>query len=99
MSDDKALFDKGLPIRRAVLDVVVDPNASQVDVEKALLEAARAISSRGRVELIYLDGAGAHWRVHSATHRGDTTLGRAVQDALAKLGVGLGRRSAPRGRS
>jgi hypothetical protein len=76
----------------AALDVVVDPFSPQADVERALLEAARAISSRGRVELVYLDGSGAHWRVHSATHRGDKTLGRAVQDALAKLGVGLGRR-------
>lgn len=76
----------------ASVDVVVDPAAPQADVEVALLEAARSISSRGRVELIYLDGSGAHWRVHSATHRGDKTLGRAVQDALASLKVGLGRR-------
>ncbi|MBX3220723.1 MAG: mechanosensitive ion channel family protein [Labilithrix sp.] len=76
----------------AAVDVVVDPAAPQAVVEKALLEAARSISSRGRVELVWLDGAGAHWRVHSATHRGETTLGRAVQDALAKLGIGLGRR-------
>lgn len=76
----------------ATVDVVVDASASQAAVEQALLEAARSISSRGRVELVWLDGAGAHWRVHSATHRGEATLGRAVQDALAKLGVGLGRR-------
>ncbi len=76
------------------VDVVVDAMAPQAEVEKVLLEAARTISSRGRVELVFLDGSGAHWRVHSATHRGDTTLGRAVQDALARLGVGLGRRSA-----
>jgi small-conductance mechanosensitive channel len=75
----------------ASVDVVVDPSAPQADVEKALLEAARRISSRGRVELIYLDDSGAHWRVVSATHRGDTTLGRSVQDALTGLGVGLGR--------
>lgn len=78
----------------ASVDVVVDATAPQAEVERALLEAARSISSRGRVELIFLDGSGAHWRVHSATHRGETTLGRAVQDALEKLGVGLGRRSA-----
>jgi small-conductance mechanosensitive channel len=80
----------------ASVDVVVDPAAPQHDVEKGLLEAARSISSRGRVELIYLDGSGAHWRVHSATHRGETTLGRAVQDALTKLGIGLGRREGER---
>ena len=74
----------------ASIDVVVDPAASQADVEQALLDAARAISSRGRVELVFLDAQGAHWRVHSATHRGDTTLGRAVQEALAKLNVQLG---------
>ncbi|MBX3227122.1 MAG: mechanosensitive ion channel [Labilithrix sp.] len=79
----------------AAVDVVVDPAASQADVEQALLDAARSISSRGRVELVYLDSAGAHWRVHSATHRGDLTLGRAVQDALAKLGIGLGRKTGP----
>jgi hypothetical protein len=75
----------------ASIDIVVDPKASQADVEKSLLEAARTISSRARVELVYLDGAGAHWRIHSATHRGDTTLGSAVQEALAALGVGLGK--------
>lgn len=77
----------------AALDVVIDPAASQAEVEQALLDAARAISSRGRVELVSLDAGGAHWRVHSATHRGDTTLGRAVQDALTKLGVALGRKT------
>jgi small-conductance mechanosensitive channel len=76
----------------ASVDVVVEASAPQADVEQALLDAARSISSRGRVELVYLDSGGAHWRVHSATHRGDTTLGRAVQEALTKLGVGLGRR-------
>lgn len=76
----------------ASLDVVVDPFFPQADVERALLDAARSISSRGRVELVYLDGSGAHWRVHSATHRGEKTLGRAVQDALTKVGCGLGRR-------
>jgi small-conductance mechanosensitive channel len=76
----------------ASIDVVVDAAAAQAEVEQALLDAARAISSRGRVELIHLDANGAHWRVHSATHRGDTTLGRAVQDALTKLGVGLGKK-------
>jgi small-conductance mechanosensitive channel len=79
----------------ASLDVVVDPAAPQSDVEQALLDAARAISSRGRVELIYLDAAGAHWRVHSASYRGDMTLGRSVQDALTKLNVGLGRKTGP----
>jgi small-conductance mechanosensitive channel len=79
----------------ASLDVIVDAAAPQSDVEQALLDAARTISSRGRVELVYLDAAGAHWRVYSATHRGDTTLGRAVQDALAKLNVGLGRKTGP----
>lgn len=79
----------------ASLDVVVEASAPQADVEQALLDAARAISSRGRVELVYLDASGAHWRVHSATHRGDTTLGRAVQDALTKLNVGLGRKTGP----
>jgi small-conductance mechanosensitive channel len=81
----------------AQVDVVVDPAAQQAEVEHALLDAARTISSRGRVELVYLDAAGAHWRVHSATHRGEKTLGRAVQDALATLGVALGRRPAGAG--
>ena len=74
------------------LDVVVDPAAPQAEVEKKLLDAARRISSRGRVELVWLDANGAHWRVHSASFRGDVTLGRAVQEALTDLGVGLGRR-------
>ena len=74
------------------IDVVVDSSAPQAEVEKKLLEAARRISSRGRVELVWLDANGAHWRVHSASFRNDVTLGRAVQEALADLGVGLGRR-------
>lgn len=79
----------------ASLDVVLDPAASQPDVEQALLDAARSISSRGRVELVYLDASGAHWRVHSVTHRGDLTLGRAVQGAIAKLDVSLGKKTGP----
>jgi hypothetical protein len=33
--------------------------------------------------------------VHSASYRGDMTLGRSVQDALTKLNVGLGRKTGP----
>lgn len=77
--------------RLATLDVVVDPKVPQDAVEKALFEAARAQSSRGRVELVYLDAAGAHWRVTSASMRHDVSLAKVVQDALAKLGAGLGR--------
>ncbi len=73
------------------IDVVVDPTASQADVEKALTEAARELSTRARVELLYIDHAGARWRVTSAVSRGDNTLARAVQEALAKAGVALGR--------
>jgi hypothetical protein len=73
------------------IEVVLDPTASQPDVEKALLEAARELSTRAKVELLYIDHAGAHWRVTSATSRGDNTLVRAVQVAIEKLGVGLGR--------
>lgn len=82
------------------VDIVVDPNAVQADVEKALLEAAREISSRARVELVYLDEYGAHWRVTSAANRGDATLARVLQEALAKIGVGLGRgRTSPGARN
>jgi len=78
------------------LDVVVDPRHPQDEVERVLFEAARAQSSRGRVELVYLDDAGAHWRVTSAAVRHERTLAKVVQDALATLGVGLGRgRSSP----
>jgi small-conductance mechanosensitive channel len=81
--------------RLATIDVVVDAGAAQDDVERALFAAARAHSSRGRVELVHLDGTGAHWRITSASMRHDVSLAKAVQDALAKLGVGLGR-GAPR---
>lgn len=73
------------------IEIVVDPSAKQGDVEKALLDAARELSTRAKVDLLYIDHQGAHWRVTSATSRGDNTLVRVVQDALAKLGVGLGR--------
>ena len=73
------------------IDVVLDASASQPDVEKALLDAARELSTRAKVELLYIDDAGAHWRVTSATSRGDNTLVKAVQSAIEKLGVGLGR--------
>jgi hypothetical protein len=79
--------------RLATVDVVVEAGAAQDEVERALFAAARAHSSRGRVELVYLDGAGAHWRVTSASMRHDVSLAKVVQDALAKLGVGLGRTS------
>jgi small-conductance mechanosensitive channel len=77
----------------ATVEVVVDPAAALATVEKALLEAARKISSRARVELIRIDATGAYWRVHSATHRGDQTLGAVLQDAIIDLGVQLGPRS------
>jgi len=80
--------------RLVTLDIVVDAAAPQDEVERVLFAAARAHSSRGRVELVYLDGAGAHWRVTSASMRHDISLAKVVQDALAKLGVGLGRRGA-----
>ncbi len=80
------------------IDVVVDPMASQADVEKALTEAARELSTRARVELLYIDHAGARWRVTSAVSRGDHTLVRAVQEALTKAGIALGR-SRPEGTS
>jgi small-conductance mechanosensitive channel len=83
--------------RLATVDVVVDAGAAQDEVERALFAAARAHSSRGRVELVYLDGAGAHWRVTSASMRHDVSLAKVVQDALAKLGVGLGRGNAGAG--
>jgi hypothetical protein len=73
------------------IDVVLDAAASQVDVEKTLLEAARELSTRAKVELLYIDDAGAHWRVTSAMTRGDNTLVKAVQGAIERLGVGLGR--------
>jgi small-conductance mechanosensitive channel len=83
--------------RLATIDVVVDAGAAQDEVERALFAAARAHSSRGRVELVHLDGTGAHWRITSASMRHDVSLAKAVQDALAKLGVGLGRPSARKG--
>lgn len=76
--------------RLATLDIVVDSGAPQDEVERVLFAAARAHSSRGRVELVHLDGTGAHWRVTSASMRHDVSLAKVVQDALAKLGVGLG---------
>lgn len=81
----------------SALDVVVDGSAPQNEVERVLLEAARQLSARGKVELLYLDGAGAHWRITSAASRDGVSLSRVVQDGLAKIGVGLGR--APAGRS
>lgn len=80
------------------IDVVLDATASQTDVEKALLDAARELSTRAKVELLYIDDAGAHWRVTSATTRGDNTLVKAVQSAIEKLGVGLGRGQRPNSR-
>jgi small-conductance mechanosensitive channel len=80
--------------RLVTIDIVVDAAAPQDEVERVLFAAARAHSSRGRVELVHLDGSGAHWRVTSASMRHDVSLAKVVQDALTKLGVGLGRRGA-----
>lgn len=74
----------------ATMDVVVDASAPQDEVERVLFEAARAMSSRGKVELLHLDAAGAHWRVTSAPIRHDVTLASKVQRALASIDVGLG---------
>lgn len=83
----------------STLEVVVDASAPQADVERALFEAARTQSSRGTVELLYLDAAGAHYRITSASMRNDVSLGKVVQDALAKIGVGLGTGRGSPGRS
>jgi small-conductance mechanosensitive channel len=80
--------------RLATIDIVVEASAAQDEVERALFAAARAHSSRGRVELIHLDGTGAHWRIVSASMRHDVSLATSVQDALTKLGVAHGRSSA-----
>lgn len=76
-------------------EIVVDGAAAQDQVERALEEAARSLSARGSVELLYLDGAGARWRITSAASRSDVSLARAVQEALARIGVGLGRAPSP----
>jgi hypothetical protein len=83
--------------RLATIDIVVDAGAAQDEVERALFTAARAHSSRGRVDLVHLDGAGAHWRITSASMRHDVSLAKVVQDALANLGVGLGRSTVRKG--
>ena len=72
------------------LDVVVDASAPQEAVERVLFEAARAMSSRGKVDLLHLDAHGAHWRVTSAAVRHDVSLATKVQRALASIEVGLG---------
>ena len=77
--------------RLVTIDIVVDAAAPQDEVERVLFAAARAHSSRGRVELVHLDASGAHWRVTSASMRHDVSLAKVVQDALSQLGVGLGR--------
>lgn len=80
----------------ATVDVVTAVGADTKAAEAALLAAARELSPRGRVELLSLDADGARWRVTSAS-RGptDTTLGRAIADALAAADIGLGRRRTP----
>ena len=79
----------------ATLDVVVDAGRRRRTRSRRRSSTRRArISSRGRVELVHLDGTGAHWRITSASMRHDVSLAKAVQDALAKLGVGLGRGAA-----
>lgn len=87
----------------AAVEVVTARGADTAAAEAALLSAARELGPRGRVDLLYLDGEGAHWRVVSPSRGpGDKTLGRAIADALAAAGIGLGRRRAsaePPGRS
>lgn len=80
----------------ATIDVVTAHGADTKAAEAALLSAARELSPRGRVELLSLDDGGARWRVTSAS-RGptDTTLGRAIAEALASAGIGLGKRRTP----
>jgi hypothetical protein len=49
-----------------------------------------AVGERGRVELVYLDGAGAHYRITSAAIRHDVSLAKVVQDALEAAVADLG---------
>ena len=78
------------------IELVVDGAAPVETVEKALTDAARELSTRARVELLYIDDGGAHWRVTSALSRGDHSLARSIREALARIGVGFGRARAPR---
>ena len=77
----------------ATVEVVTARDADTAAAEAALLSAARELGPRGRVELLYLDAEGAHWRVVSPSRGpGDRSLGRAIAEALAAANVGLGRR-------
>ncbi len=70
--------------------VTVDARASQAMVREALRTAANKVSDRAKIELVSLDADGARYRVSCPDEPG-ADLAVAIADALATMGIGLGR--------
>jgi small-conductance mechanosensitive channel len=85
-----------------VLDVVVDAQEKQSRAREVLLAAVALDCPRARVELVSIDGDGAHYRITGSlakTGIAEGELATTVADALAREGVALGRTRAPRATS
>ena len=74
----------------ATIDVVIDPAVSQARAHSVLVEAVTAF--RGRVALVRIDGAGAHYRLTASDpDENNSNLVRSLSETLERHGVGLAR--------
>ena len=86
------------PLPLVVIEVVADPLALQSHVRSVLLEEARRFGTNVKVDLVRLDGEGAHYRIaaRAPASQGDDDLATAVASALVREDVALGRGSSRR---
>lgn len=72
------------------IDVVIDPKVSQARAHAVLVEAVQAF--RGRVALLRIDGAGAHYRLTASDpDENNSNLVRSLSETLERSDVGLAR--------
>ncbi len=79
------------PYPLAVVDVVVDPKASQPEVREVLLAAGATRHGAPRVRLLGIDADGARYEVVAKRDLDDPDPAVAVAQALADAGIALGR--------
>jgi hypothetical protein len=73
------------------LEVTIDPRESQARVRARLLAIAEPFTTRGKVELVALDGDGARYRVSGCQIEGAGDLASTLADKLREENVALGR--------
>jgi hypothetical protein len=87
------LFGSAPPVS---LEITIAPAESQTRVRERLLAIASTLTVKPRVDLVSLDGDGAHYRVTGGRVEGARDLASTVADTLRADNIALGRGRAPR---